>query len=521
MELPSRPHRYRKIFFSASGALLIFVLLAVSVSMYVKYKVKEAIFSLQGKISSIDVNLMRRSIRVSDLAWSSGPGSVNLNPHSLQLRSVTASGINLYELLFNKTLRVNQVIIDSGVVAYSQNEKQSDHKIKKSAYYLFVFESISLNKIQTRIKTDTVTSFAALLSGNVTDVRIKIDSLNKLTYSVATTDATLEHLIISRKEGLYGGTIRRVVINTRAQKISIDSALLIPNYGKYEFAHQVGEQAARMSLTIPQLTIGGLKFDQLQDSAFSASKIVVKSAELLSFKDKRVPFLRKKNIPLPMEPFLRLPFLINIDSILVQDSRISVEEFPEDGNTTGTVTFEKIEATLLHLNNRIGEPDVKTARLNATALLMGSGSIEASFDFPLDGSPLYTARGSIQQMPFQKLNPVLGPLAHLRVESGHLNKLAFQFKYNEYSSNGSLTIDYVNLQLMSLDRNHRATDGFKTFLMNALVRKDQGRSRSSVMETSVIDIERDRKRYIFHVWLRSILGGLKSNLVRAKTGQKK
>lgn len=512
--------RFRCSLILASSIVFLIIALGSLFSIYVEHKLEANILTLHGKISSIQVNLLYRSIKVNDLEWSSGPDSMNLNPHFLHLRSVTAEGINLYELLVHKTVQINSITIDSGAIQYSRTIKRSRHKIRDLEFKHFLFKKVSLNKIKTQIKTDTTTSFSALLNGHLNEFHITIDSLHTLRYSIKGVDALIEHLNISQAEGMYRGTIARIHINTDEERFVIDSAVLIPNFGKFEFAHQRGEQIGRMNLTIPQVIIEGFQFDKLMDSSFVASSIRISSFDLYSFKDKRIPFVRKHIIPLPMESFINLPFLVKVDLISIEDSHISIEEFPEQGNVSGFVTFDHINATIANLNNRRRGNDPSSAQLDVTAQLLNAGSIKALFDFPLDGSPEYSVRGSISDMDFATLNPLLSALSNVRVESGYLNALTFQFKYTEFVSNGILNIDYMDLQLMSLDKNHHAIDGFRTFLMNAFVKNERSQSPSTKVQTAIIQIERDRKRYMPNVWIKSILDGLKSSVL-GKTKVKK
>ena len=67
---------------------------------------------------------------------------------------------------------------------------------------------------------------------------------------------------------------------------------------------------------------------------------------------------------------------------------------------------------------------------------MGNGLIQASFSLPLDGKTQYHAKGKISQMALRHLNPVLENLAFIRIESGRLNDLNFDFDYNDKSSKG-------------------------------------------------------------------------------------
>lgn len=512
MKSPTHRKVYRWIFILTSSAALLVIIVGAFLSIYVEKQMEEKIHNLHGNISAIRVNLFSRSIKVKDLEWSSETDSTTLTPHFLQLNTVTAEGISLYELFLNKTLLINKVTLDSGVVQYAKSNNQSDQKIQSSKYKHFLFKSILLNHIQTRIKTDTIDSFTAVLSGHLSDASITIDSMNNLSYSIESVDALAEKINISRRERMYSGTISRVHINTREHIIHIDSAELLPNFGKYEFAQHLGKQTARITLSIPQLTIEGFCLDRLLDSSFVASKIEINSFHLFVFKDKRIPFLRKENVPLPMVSFSKLAFGVKVDSIIISNSLITIEEFPENGVKTGTITFENVNASFAGLDNRQKDKDHPYASLRASALLMGKGKVKALFQLPLDGTSVYTAHGSISNMTFKELNPILIPMANVRVESGYLKDLTFDFKYNEYTSKGTINLDYHDLQLISLNTNKRSTNEIKTFFMNVFVKNERNKSLLPQQKNGVIDIERDRKRYIFNVWWKSIQDGLKSTL---------
>ena len=221
----------------------------------------------------------------------------------------------------------------------------------------------------------------------------------------------------------------------------------------------------------------------------------------------------RNGIRLSLASFARLPFEVKVDSIVISNSLITIEEFPEHGIKTGTVTFQEVNATLTGLDNRQKEGDQTYARLDATALLMGAGKVKALFQLPLDGSSIYTAKGSISNMSFKELNPVLTSMANVRAESGYLKDLTFDFRYNEFTSKGSINIEYHDLHLISLNTNKRSTNELKTFFMNVFVKNERNKSLSPQIKNGVIDIERDRKRYIFNVWWRSILDGLKSSIL--------
>ncbi len=482
----------------------------VLLSSYAENKIEEKLCSIRVKISSVEVNLSSRSINLKNLEWSSVTDSTLNKQHSVSLRAISLRGIHLYDLLFQKRLLINDIVLDSGIIRYTKNSTQAEKKMPDSKYRLFLVKNISLTNIKTHVLTDTLVDFSALLNGNLGDASMEIDSLNQLHYSLKTIDARAEKISISRHQGMYGGTIARVYINTVKQKIIIDSAELIPNFGKYEFAHFLGKQTGRINLSIPNLTVEGWQYKGISDSSFIASKMEIKSFELLVFKDKRMPFRQTKNVPLPMESFLKLSHWVKIDNLLITNSTIAVEEFPEKGLTTGTVTFDNVQATFVGLNNRITGSDPRNAVLTARGRFMKSGYIKANFEFPLDGSAEYTASGSISKMDLLTLNPVLENAANLRIKSGHLSNMTFDFIYTDFTSTGIVDMAYENLRITGLDYHKSSTNEIKTFLINAFVNNSKVKATSSDQKTGVIDITRDRKRFIFNVWWKSILDGMKS-----------
>lgn len=516
MKLKSTTKRKLLIWFIALIGFSILIFYGARLlSSYVEDRIHTKIILANGKASSVIVSLFERSVQVSNLTLTSVSDSINSPPNFFRLKSVFIKGISFSELLFHKNFVANEVVLDSGTIQYNKNIKRNNLRTLDFKNRTMAFKHIFVHHVEIEIKADTIVHFSALLNFQLRDVLFQVDSINNFHHSIKAVDVVAEHVQISRHEGMYGGSISRFQYDSRIEKLTIDSALLIPNFDKFDFAHQQGEQIGRLNISIPRLIVEGLALEEMLDSAFVVSRIEIKSFELFSFKDKRVPFLRKNNVPLPMDPFLKLPFKVDVDSIIISHGLITIEEFPEGGIEAGTITFDEVNATCEGLNNRIEETDQPYAVLDASALLMGTGQIKASFQFPLDGSLIYRARGFMSALPFAQLNPITENMASIRFESGTLNKLSFNFKYTDFTSKGELLIDYEDLRIASLNKN-LSTNEFKTFIINGFVKNDKNRKLSKLQSTGIIDIERDRKRYIFNVWLKSLLAGLKSSVMETK-----
>jgi len=515
---PNNRRFYGWIIFLA-GIIIITIVAIISFSTYLENEIEKKIYALHGRASDIDVNLITRSLKVSDLELDSLSDSTSSHQYYVRLNSFSIRGISYYELAINKKIVIRKIILDSGVICYKKvgNHHPPDN-VLKTGFKSFLIKDLSFINIETRVQVDTIMYYTATVSGQLSGLRVKLDSVNKISHSIERAGASIKNIIIGQNYGKYKGAIGSLYINTEEEKIVLDSVWVIPTYGKYEFARLVGEQIGRLSVFIPKVTLAGVKFGEIKDSSLVASKIEITSFELFSFKDKRLPFLRKRNIPLPMAGFLKLPYRIQIDSVIIKNSHVMIEEYPENGSESYEIDIKEINATITGLLNRPDKADAN-AEMVATGRLLNTGKINALFKFPLNGSSIYSARGTISKIAFPALNPILKSV-DVRVESGYLNSLTFSFDYTEYNSKGVLEINYEDLRIISLDRNKTTTNEVRTVLINMFLKNSKNQFKSASAQTGIIDIERDRKRYIFNVWVKSILAGVKSSVVGGSPRQR-
>jgi hypothetical protein len=213
-----------------------------------------------------------------------------------------------------------------------------------------------------------------------------------------------------------------------------------------------------------------------------------------------------------------LPFGAAIDTVKITNAKITYEEFPEDGFQTGQVTFEKLNASLDHISNRDYYSNYKQSTLIASSNIMKEGVINAEFSLPYGEPQIYNAKGSIKNLELNHLNPILENLAFISITSGMLNELNFNFDYNEFVSKGSLLVNYDNLKMVSLTKEKESTKNeFKSWILNTALKKDKDKSVDKVRRTGTIYLERDRKRAVFSVWVKSLFSGLKSSVLDSST----
>ncbi len=503
----------RWVLITSISLAVLLVLTGSILSYVVQNKAEEEFRKVNGTFSSLSINLFTRSVTVRNVNKGSG---IDSSQTSATIKYIKLRGIRLFDLLVYKRIHAKELQIDSGSISIDQSQKKDTTKSPGSQkIFPFEIENIIIHNVFIELQQNSTTQIEALI--DLQYGALKIDSISTIQ---STVKSSFHHLIgnlskikIKKKNGLYTSQVDKIEFNSNDQSLFIDSLKLIPNYGKYEFAHVHEKQVSRLDLSVHNIGIMGLNYHKLFDSLISIQKIAIHGANLHSFRDKRVAF-KNGYINMPMRSLEELEFALEIDSILIDSTKIIVEEFAEQAIRPGRISFLNLSATMTRLSNRYYENKPTYSQLDAKANIMGNGRISASFRFPLDGSPLYSAKGSVSNMPLTDLNPILENSAQIRIESGILNELYFNFNYTDYKSVGTIEINYNDLQLTKLNSDkEKSVDRLNTVLINAFLKKTKDETTEQRKRMGIIDQDRDRHRFVFNLWWKSIQSGLKSSVL--------
>ena len=496
----------------------LFILLAGGIlSYYARKKTEEHLAVIGITLGSLQINLFTQSLSIENLDMNFAGDSAQAVPQRAHIENITLSGISLYDLLINNEVNINKVILEDGNVRYNRNIEFNDTVANsKSILKGINIHYFIIKNLHAEIAKDSLLEYSGIVKNLTLNSIQSSDSLALDLSAIKSAEASIKNLVINHEGGFYQTTIGSITINSNEKKLRVDSILLRPNYPKYRFARKVGKQTDRFNVFIHKIEVDALNYDALIDSSFVASTIEITSGEVVAFRDKRMPFKETQNKPLPVAALRKLPFNVEVDTIKIKDSKITYEEFPEDGFQSGKVIFENLNATLLNTSNKTYYNKSKYATLDASAKLMGRGMIEASFLLPLEEDQPYNARGEITNMSLHHLNPILENLAFVSIEAGKLNSLNFNFDYNDKVSNGTLIINYENLKIKGLKKEKETSENeLKTFLINTFLKSDKDKSVPTAKRTGEIFFERDTKRQVFNFWWKSLFSGIKGTLMNS------
>lgn len=490
----------------------------------IEQKIKEQLSALNFHSALVSVNLLARSVKIDSVVYSP-PGALP-NAHQITFKTITVSGFHILEFLKKKEVHIESVVISDGLVRYNKNLKlKSDttrsSKKTKDKINKVEIDFISITNLDGALMNDSISES----SGIINDLEINKASVSfaaDTTFSLGGIELDAEKIKQSKSGALHNFTISKVDYNSSDKHLEVDSFRIFSNYNKTEFARAAKIQKTRLDITLPKTICEGIDLDEfLSDTTLVIERITIPKPVVHAYRDKHYPFVRDWIMPLPIEGIKRLPFKLKIDSILIIQADIAYEEFSVKGlQETGTITFNKLDATFAGLNTA-ANPDKKAfCTLVADCKVMNSGSLHATFKLPLHPAVNYEAYGNVRNMDLKSLNPHLGNLSRIEIRDGILNDLRFNFSYNDNVSTGEVLINYKSLKLQALkkDKGHEVNK-ILTAAINAVLKSDKDKTVDKSKRIGNIDIERDKKRFVFQLWWKSVLDGLQSTFL--DNGKKK
>jgi len=414
-------------------------------------------------------------------------------------------GLKILPLIINKTISFHSIHLESPQIQYKQNLTFKEKRNKKAEIKEIRIDRLVINKGKIELLDSSSCDTLKRLSINLALFDVRINDMNDTFASWSLGQLNANTVRIEFLKSFYTLTIKNVIYKSTKKIFSLDSVLLTPRYDKHTFALKTGHQTDRVVCNIPSIIASGFVLETLTKTKVHAESVSLKM-KLEAYRDKRMPFLKKKETLLPVEFLHRLNFILQVDTLQLLSSYVKYEEVSEKGTQPGHIFFNQLTASIYNLSNNTNDNTVMHARTN----FMDAGILKATFTFPADPNKFYHVKGELRNFPLPKINAMLKPIASAQIDQGELVEMKFNFKYNNDHSNGEVLIDYTGLKMSSIKRETKKERKFVTLLLNTLVRNNMDDNVSKSKKTGTILFYRDKKKAIFNYWWKSLLSGIKS-----------
>lgn len=490
------------------GVIASVILLAIIA--YGKTKIGSNLREAGIEYETLTINPVAGSIILEKVQGLSSAGGQTI---FLDAQLIAIRGIKLIPLIFSDELKIKTVSINQATLrimpATNTNEKVA---ARSPGIQRIAIETIGLNNVTAQYKMDSIL-FEGVITMEASGFDLhKGSSVDRPLDLFLRANGTINQARVIPRDSSYSYHANAVtlIVEDGMLNLGAQDVRVIPGWPKFEFAHHMGRQTDRIIGTIDSISITGTHIHLQPDDSTKVSvtleHMIINRMNLHVFRDKRLAF-KAIYKPLPMTSLNNLPIHLSIARISIPHAAVTYEEFPDNGERSGTVTFNNIHANLENIRTNSSAP----ATMEATAQFMDSGELTASFTFPCNGSDPYTVTGVLRKMHLIDANAFLIPLANIEIESGEIPDMEFTFGYTENTSTGNLMINYKDLSFIVLTESSKRKNELFSFLANLLVRPRK--TGGSAKQSGAINIPRDTNRFIFNLWAKSITDGIKSSFI--------
>lgn len=247
-----------------------------------------------------------------------------------------------------------------------------------------------------------------------------------------------------------------------------------------------------------------------RDGGIIASDIDVDKPFITIYRDRLPPFQHGKIKPLPVEMIRRIPFPVAVQRVGVNGGYLTYTERNEKTRAEGTIVLSKINGGLFNIRNHdISDNDSLLLALNGyfmdSALI--NLRVKESYADTLNGF-LMTMKVKPTSLNF--LNPVLQPLANVKIESGSIDSFHMRAVGKEYLAIGNMKMYYHDLRI-KIVKGDSGRSTFLTraasFLVNAFVIRKNNKGK-----TGLVYFKRLRDRSFFNYIVKMSFSGIATSV---------
>ncbi len=357
------------------------------------------------------------------------------------------------------------------------------------------------------------------ISIKINDVQAdKIGKLRKkpLEYSKEVAIG-LSSMDLKSNDNHFDFSLRGLEVNSLRKSFRINSFQIIPYKGEKAFAAAEKFQADRYDLTMKNLVFSNIVMNDVLDRKLIASNLDIGSTNAKIYRDLTKPLEKKSKVGnYPSQLLGKLDMNINIKKMTLNNAEIEYKERQENTDSTGIIAFSNSTITISNVTN-LPEAIRENNELNIAfqSNILKQIPIKGNFIFILNNKEgNFRANGHTGEFNADILNKVTIPMALIKIKSGQITSLDFNFKGNDKSAKGMVAMKYNGLKVDILKRDKNTNDikkrGLVSLMANVIVKNDNP-INGTLREVNPTYERNDYKSFFNLVW-KTLFTGIKETV---------
>jgi hypothetical protein len=503
----------RRISYSLAALLLLVLIIDFVLNLIFEQKLRtqlEKISETEIRFESAHANLFTLSfiLKNVDVTYFGKIGKDH--SHKFNIEELSVAGVNIIKWWSSNTLSVRRILLKNGTLVLDKylldTKDTSDTKKAETNIYA---HNVDFRNVAIKVEEDKKTQLECSGETHLMNFSsLAPQDLQKLAFRL--------HHVVYNMSGTHGQVlhVEDVLVNSDKSEAILDSIHIATPVDKKEYARTLGFQTDYFDAHTTKITMTGFDVLSLLKNKIAAHKITIEAPGLYVYRDRRVPD-RKKVKKMPGEVLDDLKTNLLIDTLSISDADVVYEERPStDPDTTGIISFSRTNSVTYHLYNHPAKGEQETMTVISHSQLRGNGVIDVKFVFPIVKGQSYHVKGEFKHLDLTSLNNSCINLGHMKIKSGRLNSLAFDFSFDHKQSRGKIVGDYNDLvaEKLKVKEGKLQKDKFKSTVEQTIViPKNKDRTMPEKQRTGKINYTREPNKFVWNYMLNSLLDGIRSS----------
>ncbi len=496
------------------GVLLFIIAINFTISSIIKQKISEVLLQNESDyytatVEDVSFKLLRRSITLTDVFIIPNKKSIDSlkskksskeNLENITLSSLKLNGIDLFDILFNKTIDINSIVFNDLLIHKFENSQIQEKKKEKKplnidSIYLAKLNGLAINNIVFNNFQYEVYDFAKNkttfksqpLSFKSSGIVLEDLGNHYFKLNPAKEKFEINNIQLNFEDVQYDFSIDQISLNFKKCFVAINNIKFKPQIDRQKLANIYEYNDPIYDVNLKQLKIYNFQLPKLiKGEGLFIDSLQVANLILKIYKDDRKPFNENKRPGLPHTGLKRMKFPMYVQKVTVNNSDVLIETHMDKSDVLMNIPISNLNANITNITS------IKTFRDNpmkvtTDGLLMKTGVAHLDASFPLkDHQNTFYFNGSLGHSKMKIFDAALYPVLGLKVLEGDLDKLTFSASANETESNGKMTMLYHNLEA-EVFKSKSANEGnkFLSWTVNTLIKESNPKKNKTPREVTL------------------------------------
>jgi hypothetical protein len=519
------------------GAVILLVYILIQLTLHYHFE-KKIIDDLENKVSdlshgkyklsinSLTINLLQRSIVIKNVALIPTNGDDTLSRHYvLRISSSILKDFSFSSYLINDKVDFKILNVENGELAILKETKTGNDTIPRKDFSLgnVNFQIPEINLINIKLGLYNNSRSTLICKTGKSNFILKDFALNTNgdkegpSLSISSVDLDIDKIELLSADKMYSVFIEKVSSSSGDSLLRVDNIRVIPNYSKANFFKTAPDYITMSKLVCSKLQFVGIDIKRLiENKALKSSKLIAEDIMMDVYRDNNYP-VRKIVKPSAQAIIRNIPFLILVDSVIINEAQLNYEELSEGESVPDKIFLSKIRALITGTSNDTNsyKPDSHLEAI-ISGRFMDQGILNANYSFNLNTRKEgFDCKGSFTAMPMPALTPMFKHSRHLLIKEGEIDTANFYFSAGPSAAVGKMKLIYHNLKVESLPDKSK-NEKFKSFVIKNFLVKESNPDKSNDTRVSEIMAEHDPYRYFPYYSRQALMSGLVNSIIGEK-----